>query len=150
MKVTSISMASGSWDLANELRDHPVFICGHPKAGTSLLRAVLDSHPQLVVYPEETKFFRSTLPQLNGEAIEAQIKLAERTLIQIFRWNRTEPDPSQNGFTDRDYSTIPYELVRTNLEELLKSRSSHPGDLLSAAVLAYGMTAGGLLPEKKA
>ncbi len=132
---------------ANVLRDRPVFICGHPKAGTSLLRAVLDSHPQLIVYPEETRFFRRTLPQLDGQAIEAQIKLAERALIHIFRWNRAEPDPSQTGFDDRDYTNIPYEVVRTNLEELLKSRSSHPGDLLSAVVLAYGMTAGALLPE---
>lgn len=132
---------------ANVLRDRPVFICGHPKAGTSLLRAVLDSHPQLVVYPEETKFFRRTLPQLDDQAFEAQIKLAERALIHIFHWNRAEPDPSQTGFTDRDYSSIPYEVVRTNMVELLKSRSSHPGDLLSAAVLAYGMTAGASLPE---
>jgi len=39
------------------LRDHPVFLGGHPKSGTSLLRALLDSHPQLVVYPEESGFF---------------------------------------------------------------------------------------------
>jgi hypothetical protein len=44
------------------LRDHPVFICGHPKAGTSLVRSILDSHPQLIVYPEETVFFRRYLP----------------------------------------------------------------------------------------
>ena len=36
------------------LRDRPVFICGHPKSGTSLLRNLLDSHSELVVYPEET------------------------------------------------------------------------------------------------
>lgn len=45
-----------------ELRDRPIFICGHPKSGTSLLRNLLDFHPQLVVYPEESRFFRQFLP----------------------------------------------------------------------------------------
>ena len=47
----------------SELRDSPVFIAGHPKSGTSLLRSVLDSHPELVAYPEETSFFRRYLPK---------------------------------------------------------------------------------------
>jgi hypothetical protein len=132
---------------AKELRDRPVFICGHPKAGTSLLRAVLDSHPQLVVFPEETMFFRRTLPQLKGQDLEAQLKLAERNLIHIFHWNLVDPDPGQAGFTDRDYSSIPFEEVRDIMEDLAKSRFSHPGDLLSAAVLAYGSAAGALHPE---
>ncbi|OGO28912.1 MAG: hypothetical protein A2Z16_04885 [Chloroflexi bacterium RBG_16_54_18] len=143
------TVSLGNVKQANELRDHPVFICGHPKAGTSLLRAVLDSHPQLVVYPEETMFFRRTLPQLEGQDLEAQLKLAERNLIHIFHWSRTEPDPSQAGFTDRDYSSIPYNEVRNKLEELAKLRSNHPGDLLSAAVLAYGIAAGALYSEKR-
>ncbi len=33
------------------------FIVGHPRSGTSLLRALLDSHPQLLVVPFETHLF---------------------------------------------------------------------------------------------
>ncbi len=36
---------------------HATFIVGHPRSGTSLLRALLDSHPQLLVVPFETHFF---------------------------------------------------------------------------------------------
>ena len=52
----------------SELRDSPVFIAGHPRSGTSLLRSVLDSHPELVAYPEETSFFRRYLPKAAGKS----------------------------------------------------------------------------------
>src|SRR4030067_1920533 len=119
-------MAVRIWELANKLRDPPVFICGHPKAGTSLLRAVLDSHPQLVVYPEETVFFRRTLPQLNNLELEDQLNLPERTLIHIFKWKRDRPDPSQSGFPDRDYSSLPFADVRDAMERLTREGHRHP------------------------
>jgi protein-tyrosine sulfotransferase len=128
----------------NEIREQPLFICGHPKAGTSLLRAVFDSHPQLIVYPEETIFFRRYLPQAIGLDLEGQIALAERTLIHIFRWNSASPAPDQEGFPDRDYSTISYEAVRQRMVELVTEQHRQPGDMLSAAVLAFGQVNGQL------
>lgn len=40
--------------MVETFKDRPIFICGHPKSGTSLLRNLLDNHPQLAVYPEES------------------------------------------------------------------------------------------------
>jgi len=131
------------------LREHPIFICGHPKAGTSLLRAVFDSHPQLVVYPEETVFFRRFLPQAQGKDLEAQLALAEQCLIHIFRWNRSNPDPTQAGYPDRDYSAIPYPAVQEAMRRLATEQHRHAGDLLSAAVLAYGQVTGQAGPEQR-
>lgn len=128
----------------NEIREQPLFICGHPKAGTSLVRAVFDSHPQLIVYPEETIFFRRYLPQAAGLDLQGQLELAERTLIHIFRWNRAKPAPDQEGFPDRDYSAISYEAVRQSMVELATQQHRHPGDILSAAVLAFGQVSGQL------
>ena len=128
--------------ISEDLRDRPVFICGHPKAGTSLLRAVFDSHPQLIVYPEETVFFRRFLPRAAGLDLESQLALADETLIHIFKWRREHPAPSQAGFPDRDYSHIPYEQVRQAMRNLVGKRCLHPGDMLSAAVLAYGQVSG--------
>ncbi len=125
-----------------ELRDRPIFICGHPKAGTSLVRALFDSHPQLVVYPEETVFFRRYLPQSTGLDLDAQLALAERCLIHIFKWSRLNPDPSQAGFPDRDYTAIPFDGVCQAMRELVEAQHRHPGDILSAAVLAYGQVSG--------
>jgi hypothetical protein len=125
-----------------DLRDCPIFICGHPKAGTSLLRAIFDSHPQLVVYPEETVFFRRFLPRSEGLDLQGQLALAEQTLIHIFRWRRDKPVASQAGFPDRDYSAIDYDRVNRTMRQSAGERCRHAGDILSAAVLAYGQVSG--------
>lgn len=43
-------------DMTNYL-EQPVFLCGYPKSGTTLLLSLLDNHPQLNVFPEELKIF---------------------------------------------------------------------------------------------
>jgi hypothetical protein len=130
-----------------ELRDHPIFICGHPKSGTSLVRAILDSHPQLVVYPEETIFFRRFLPQSADLYKDSRLELAERYLIQIFSWNRQNPPPSQAGYLDRDYTEISFAEVRENMRQLVERKNDHIGDILSAAVLAYGLVCAKITPS---
>ena len=59
------------------LENAATFICGHPKSGTSLLLTLLDSHPQLVVYPEESHFFRRFNDQAGDLEIEDKKKLAD-------------------------------------------------------------------------
>jgi hypothetical protein len=34
------------------------FVAGQAKSGTTLLAALLDSHPELLVLPQETAYFR--------------------------------------------------------------------------------------------
>jgi hypothetical protein len=136
--------------LPETLRDKPIFICGHPKAGTSLLRSILDAHPQLVVYPEETIFFRRFLPRARSLELSEQIELAEKELIHIFQWNRTQPVDSQVGYPDRDYTFIPFDQVRQELNRLAQVNHRHPGDLLSAAILAYGQVSAQLTSETTA
>ena len=127
---------------SNNLQDKPVFICGHPKSGTSLVRSILDSHPQLIVYPEETAFFRRFLPLAKGKPFERQITLAEETLIHFFTWNQSNPPPSQAGFPDRDYSYISYESVRDAMIQFLHQDFRDERDFLSAAVMAFGHVRG--------
>ena len=131
--------------MQENLRDRPVFICGHPKSGTSLLRSLLDAHPQLVVYPEETGFFRRYLPAIQGLDLEEKVALAEEKLIHIFTWNQQQPPPSQVGFPDRDYSGVHFEAVRlAMIGQLTLNGFRHDGDLLSAAILAFGQVTGQL------
>ncbi len=134
--------------MMNDLRDRPVFICGHPKSGTSLLRNLLDSHPQLVVYPEETAFFRRYLPEAGDASLEEKLSLAERHLIHIFEWNTQEPPSHQEGFPDRDYSAISFEEVAAALRQSASQAAlRHAGDILSAAALAFGQVSGQLRPD---
>jgi hypothetical protein len=41
----------------------PTFICGHRKSGTTLLSSLLDWHPELLVYPDDSKFFQYYYPE---------------------------------------------------------------------------------------
>ena len=122
-----------------ELRDRPVFICDYPKSGTSLLWNLLDGHPQLVVYPEETSFFRRYLNEGARLDIKSQLVLADKHLVHFFEWNQYKPLPHQAGFPDRDYSDIPFAQVVDSMRERAFGKGSrHPGNVLSAAVLAFG------------
>ncbi len=124
------------------LRERPLFICGHPKAGTSLLRAIFDSHPQLVVYPEETVFFRRFLPKAEGLDLKSQLELADQLLIHIFRWNAADPVPDQDDFPGRDYSKLSFDEVQCAFHDLIGEEIHNPGEILSAAVLAFGKVSG--------
>jgi len=44
-------------------QDYPVFIVGYYKSGTSLLRNLLDGHPELVVLPSEGRYFSLFVPR---------------------------------------------------------------------------------------
>ncbi len=130
-----------------ELRDRPVFICGHPKSGTSLLRSLFDSHPQVVTYPEETNFFRRYLPLALGKTVDQKLDLADRMLTHIFEWNLAAPPSHQEGFLDRDYSHVPAAEVRRIMRETTRAAYRHDGDVLASAVLAYGAVVGQLTPQ---
>ena len=129
-----------------DLRESPVFIAGHPKSGTSLLRSVLDSHPELVTYPEETSFFRRYLPKAAGKNRIEKLLLSDRYLTHIFEWNQANPPAHQAGFPDRDYSNIPVAKVRQAVKQLVAEQFRHDGDMLSAVVLAYGQVTGQINP----
>lgn len=122
----------------SDLRDRPVFICGHPKAGTTLIRNLLDSHPQLVVFPRETVFFRRYMRLAHTlEEVKTPEK-AEKLWSIVFGEAKTGSNGGQSSggsfSLDRLRDTF---FARDNLGEI-----RHPGDLLSALVLAYGEVVG--------
>ncbi len=130
-----------------ELRDSPVFSAGHPKSGTSLLRSVLDSHPELITYPEETNFFRRYLPKTAGLNLEQKLELSDKYLTHIFEWNQENPPAHQAGYPDRDYSNIPVAEVHEAVRQFIGERFAHDGDMLSAVMLAFGRVTGQLTTQ---
>ena len=135
--------------LMTDLINSPVFICGHPKAGTSLLTALLDGHPAVVAYPEETLFFRRFLPETQGKSRQEKLRLAEKNLIHIFEWNQETPPEHQKNYPDRDYADISFEEVRDVMISLLEEDRSDPVDFLNASVMAYGNVTGVLTEQSK-
>lgn len=121
------------------LRDYPVFICGHPKSGTSLLRALLDSHPQLLVYPDETFFFRGFLPEIRTLSEKEKISLAQRYLLHFFTPLQTERSPETEKARMYEEYARTCQAMQDELNEL---GYRHDGDLLSAAVVGYGRARG--------
>jgi hypothetical protein len=49
------------------LSDRPVFIVGAPRSGTTLLRSMLDSHPNICCPTWETALFDRLSPMINGD-----------------------------------------------------------------------------------
>ncbi|MDY6845629.1 MAG: sulfotransferase [Chloroflexota bacterium] len=128
---------------------HPIFVCGHPKAGTSLITALFDGHPNILVYPEETLFFRRFLPAIRGKTCKQQIDLAKKLLIQMFEWNQENPPEHQKNYPDRDYSHISFEEVSRLLVEFLPSQNLETYEFLNASVLAFGHAANLLDPNQQ-
>lgn len=131
------------------LANRPLFICGHPKSGTTLVRALLDDHPQLVVFPEETSFFRTALPILGHRVVKSRTMLLSRQLVL-----RSFPDVPLPEALQKEAETVSdlacpeiYALMRMHqqAEEIGKQIGSrHFGDGLASAVLAFGQVYGKL------
>jgi len=127
------------------LLNSATFICGHPKSGTSLLASLLDSHSQLIVYPEETLFFRYLMPRLQALSLQEQTSEVERWILRIFHWETSMPHPSQVDYPDRDYSYVDYEQVRIAYERIFHTTKEALTDHLPSAILAYGQVTGAMV-----
>jgi hypothetical protein len=122
--------------LSVNLRDRPLFICGHPKSGTTLLRAILDSHPELLVYPDETFYFRGFLPEVKTLGNDEKISLAQRYLLHFFDDNQTaEVEPQDDSASYRLYA----QTCDAMQQELEANPPRHDGDLLFSAIFAFGL-----------
>ncbi len=125
-----------------DIAPNATFVCGHPKSGTSLVASLLDSHPELVVYPEETLYFRHVSPNILGDVASPDILAAKQWLLRIFHWDSAGTHPSQMNYPGRDYSTIVHAEVSTEFDRVFTSLGARKSDLLPAAILAYGRVAG--------
>lgn len=95
--------------------ESPCLILGHPKSGTTLLLALLDSHPNLCVVPEELRFFSYVCGQSDRIA-----RVLEKTgLKELLSAGQVR---SQGG--ERDYSAVPAQQVVADIRALDESALS--------------------------
>ena len=122
------------------LREHPVFIGGIARSGTTLLQSLLDGHPQLVVDPSESRFFLTFEPRSRHASKEQKAELVEQIIFQPKgRFLDPEGDHYRNYFTH-----ISYASVREAFYRYLEQTSQQDSDYLSSAILAFGEVSGQL------
>ncbi len=118
-----------------DLKDRPVFIGGIPRSGTTLLRSMLDGHPQVVVHPGRTGFFKIFVPAASGKDTQQCIALAERTLLRYHYERRNHPSTQ----LEVDYDTLRWAFI-----DRLLATDLHLAAYLSSAILATAETTGRL------
>lgn len=108
----------------------PVFICGYPKSGTTLLLALLDRHPQLLVFPEESKYFKLVLDHPNRCNPEYILTHTGAKSLRLGEFRYT------SGY--RDYSGVDFEAFQSFLiTQWSAGEQSEPG-LLETLMDTYG------------
>ena len=112
------------------------FVAGQAKSGTTLLVALLDSHPELLVLPEETAYFPTVLTKYAPRGRRAQFDyLTKESLSNVLfggpcKWGK------------RSYATFPREKFLQTFERAAFDPANAQEDLLVLMVKAYAATLG--------
>jgi len=112
------------------------FVAGQAKSGTTLLVALLDSHPDLLVLPEETAYFPTVLTKYGPRGRRAQFDyLTKQSLSNVLfggpcKWGK------------RNYASFPREKFLETFESAAFDSANAQEDLLVLMVKAYAATLG--------
>jgi hypothetical protein len=107
------------------------FIAGQAKSGTTLLVALLDNHPELLVLPEETAYFPTVLTKYAPQGRRAQFEyLTKQSLSNVLfgglcKWGK------------RNYSTFPRGKFLETFERAAFDPSNAQEELLVLMAKAY-------------
>lgn len=100
------------------------FAAGQAKSGTTLLIALLDGHPQLLVLPEETAYFPTVLHKYERFGRRAQVNhLTEQALTRVLFGGAPE-------WESADYSRFPTAEFRARFEAAAFAPENAERDLL--------------------
>ena len=127
----------------------PIFICGYPKSGTTLLLSLLDQHPDLLVFPEETQFLRKAMQHPKTLQLQAGRKPVRQLLhdgdallidhvLSFGGIRRLQQEDSSGGLGKTDYSDFVWHAYRNEVIRRYQSSQRSTRDLLESVVLAYG------------
>jgi hypothetical protein len=102
-----------------------IVIAGMPKSGTSLFAALLDSHPQLEVFPQELRFFHLRLNDLPPKDA-AEAFFSNPNVQALFRKDKTPTSRlTGSGGTEPIMSENEFELFKEKVNErFLQSRTA--------------------------
>jgi hypothetical protein len=112
------------------------FIAGQAKSGTTLLVALLDSHPALLVLPEETAYFPTVLTKYAPCGRRAQFDyITKESLSNVLFGGKCK-------WSKRDYSYFPTVRFLETFERIAFDPVNDDKDLLVILMEAYAATLG--------
>ena len=112
------------------------FIAGQAKSGTTLLVALLDSHPELLVLPEETAYFPTVLTKYAEPGRRAQFEyITTQSLSNVLFGGKCK-------WGKRDYSYFPTAQLLESFERMAFDPANAEKDLLVIMFEAYAATLG--------
>src|SRR5205823_4517571 len=112
------------------------FIAGQAKSGTTLLVALLDSHPNLLVLPEETAYFPTVLTKYAERGRRAQFDyITTQSLSNVLFGGKCK-------WGKRDYSYFSTAQFLETFERMAFDAANSGKDLLVLMLEAYAATLG--------
>jgi Sulfotransferase family len=112
------------------------FAAGQAKSGTTLLIALLDNHPELLVLPEETAYFPTVLNKYRNAGRRAQFDYLTREALSRVLFG----GPAE--WEKVDYSHFPIAEFRQRFETAAFASQNASKDLLVLMIEAYAETLG--------
>ncbi|MEP6603658.1 MAG: sulfotransferase [Spartobacteria bacterium] len=112
------------------------FIAGQAKSGTTLLVALLDGHPELLVFPQETAYFPTVLTKYGAAGRRAQFEyLTQQSFAKILfggqaRWGK------------HDYRDFPQQKFLETFERSAFDSANAERDLLVLMIESYANALG--------
>ena len=112
------------------------FIAGQAKSGTTLLAALLDNHPELLVLPQETAYFPTVLRKYGHAGRRAQFDyLTKQSFSRILFGG--EPK-----WLEHEYKNFPQQKFLETFERIAFDPANAERDLLALMAEAYAQTIG--------
>src|SRR5215467_13780869 len=112
------------------------FIAGQAKSGTTLVAALLDNHPELLVLPQETAYFPTVLRKYGDAGRRAQFDyLTKQSFSRVLFGGEAK-------WREHEYKNFPQRTFLEAFERLAFDPVNSPRDLLALMGEAYVETIG--------
>jgi hypothetical protein len=112
------------------------FIAGQAKSGTTLLAALLDNHPDLLVLPQETAYFPTVLKKHGDAGRRVQFDyLTTKSFSRVLFGG--EPK-----WREHEYKDFPQQKFRAAFEQIAFDPANSQRDLLALMAESYAGTVG--------
>ena len=112
------------------------FIGGQAKSGTTLLAALLDNHPELLVLPQETAYFPTALTKYRDGGRRAQFDyLTQKSFSRVLFGGAAK-------WREHEYKDFPQQKFLEMFERIAFDPVNASRDLLALMVEAYAQTIG--------